>query len=79
MNLIEYLKLCETYQHEYFHTDIYPPYNGNIFGIHNTRPIISIDDKVKITNELNDLLRKHLHESNEVDVMTNRLTPIKHE
>ena len=72
MNLLDYLKLCEKNQHGYFHTSTHPPYSADNFGIRNTRPLINLQDKINITDELNTLLSKYLQENLEQEMMEKR-------
>lgn len=79
MNLLEYLKLCEKNQHDYFHTSTHPPYSADNFGIRNTRPLINLQDKIDITDELNVLLNKYLQENLEQEVIEKRNNDLKEE
>jgi len=71
MDLLDYLKLCEKNQHDYFHTSTHPPYSSDNFGIRNTRPLINLQDKINITDELNALLNKYLQENLEQETFEN--------
>jgi len=79
MNLLDYLKLCEKNQHDFFHTSTHPPYSSDNFGIRNTRPLINLQDKINITDELNVLLNKYLEENLEEEMIEKRNDDLKEE
>lgn len=58
MTLLDYIKECDAYGHEYFYSSNEPPYNDDSFGIVNNHVIASVQDRAAITKELNELLKK---------------------